>query len=106
MVTATPAVEAEKEAVKAAARALPIPVAATVLVASYVGEPKSLLVMIGAGTDQQITPGQRFLIKRGELKIAVVSASQVKEHQTICLAIPGTLAEGAEIKAGDAVVSE
>ena len=86
--------------------ALAIPVATTVLVASYVGEPKSLLVMIGAGTDQQISQGQRFQIKRGELKIAVVSASQVKERQTICLAIPGTLAEGAEIKPGDAVVSE
>ena len=45
-------------------RALAIPVATTVLVASYVGEPKSLLVMIGAGTDQQITQGQRFQIDR------------------------------------------
>lgn len=107
VVTATPRVETTKgETAKIDERALAIPVATTVLVASYVGEPKNLLVMIGAGTDQQITQGQRFQIKRGELKIAVVSASQVKERQTICLAIPGTLAEGAEIKPGDAVVSE
>ena len=87
-------------------RALAIPVATTVVIAMYIGEPKVLSVMIGAGTDQQITQGQRFQIKRGEIKIAVVSASQVKEHQTICLAIPGTLAEGAEIKPGDSVVPE
>ena len=106
VVTTAPGLDTTKVDTAKVERALAIPVATTVLVASYVGEPKSLLVMIGAGTDQQITQGQRFQIKRGELKIAVVSASQVKEHQTICLAIPGTLAEGAEIKPGDAVVSE
>jgi hypothetical protein len=107
VVTTAPGLDTTKvDTAKVDERALAIPVATTVLVASYVGEPKSLLVMIGAGTDQQITQGQRFQIKRGDLKIAVVSASQVKEHQTICLAIPGTLAEGAEIKPGDAVVPE
>ena len=107
VVTTAPGLDPKKgDASKVNEHALAIPVATTVLVTSYVGEPKSLFVMIGAGTDQQITQGQRFQIKRGELKIAVVSASQVKERQTICLAIPGTLAEGAEIKPGDAVVSE
>ncbi len=107
VVTTAPGLDRTKvDTEKVDERALAIPVATTVLVASYVGEPKSLLVMIGAGTDQQITQGQRLHIKRGDLKIAVVSASQVKEHQTICLAIPGTLAEGAEIKPGDSVVSE
>lgn len=107
VVTTTTGLDTAKiDPVKVDERVLAIPVATTVLVASYVGEPKSLLVMIGAGTDQQITQGQRFQIKRGEIKIAVVSASQVREHQTICLAIPGTLAEGGEIKPGDAVVPE
>ncbi len=85
---------------------LGIPVATSVLIASYVGEPKSLLVMIGAGKDQQIKPGQRFAVKRGDATIAVISSTQVKDNSTICIAIPGTLAEGAEIKAGDSVVPE
>jgi hypothetical protein len=87
-------------------KALAVPVATTVLIASYVGEPKSLLVMIGAGKDQQIAQGQRFVVKRGELKIAVISSTQIKNNQTICIAIPGTLADGEEIKPGDAVISE
>ena len=87
-------------------KVLGIPVATSVLIASYVGEPKSLLVMIGAGKDQQIKVGQRFAVKRGEQKIAVISSTQVKDNSTICIAIPGTLADGAEIKAGDAVVAE
>lgn len=107
VVTTAPGLDPKKgDVAQVDEHALAMPVATTVLVASYVGEPKSLLVMIGAGTDQQITQGQRFQIRRGELKIAVVSASQVKERQTICLAIPGTLAEGAEIKPGDSVVSD
>jgi len=87
-------------------KALAVPVATTVLIASYVGEPKSLLVMIGAGKDQHIAQGQRFVVKRGELKVAVISATQVKNNQTICIAIPGTLADGEEIRPGDAVISE
>jgi hypothetical protein len=87
-------------------KALAIPVATTVLIASYVGEPKSLLVMIGAGKDQHITSGQRFAVKRADKPIAVISATQVKENSTICIAIPGTLAQGEEVKAGDSVVPE
>ncbi|HEX3132490.1 MAG TPA: hypothetical protein VHX44_02780 [Planctomycetota bacterium] len=87
-------------------KALAVPVATTVLIASYISEPKSLLVMIGAGKDQQIAQGQRFVVKRGDVKIAVISATQIKNNQTICIAIPGTLADGAEIKPGDAVTSE
>ena len=87
-------------------KALAIPVATSVLIADWVGEPKSLLVMIGVGKDQHITVGQRFVVKRGEQKLAVISATQVKEASTICMAIAGTLAEGAQIKAGDAVLSE
>jgi hypothetical protein len=84
----------------------PIPVATTVLTASRVGEQKTLLVMIGAGADQQVQPGQRFLVKREEQQIAVISATQVKESMSICIAIAGTVAEGAEIRAGDHVISE
>jgi hypothetical protein len=87
-------------------KALAIPVATSVLIADWVGEPKSLLVMIGVGKDQHISAGQRFVVKRGEQKLAVISATQVKEASTICMAVAGTLAEGVQIKAGDAVVSE
>jgi len=87
-------------------KALAIPVVTSVLIADWVGEPKSLLVMIGVGKDQHITAGQRFVVKRGEQKLAVISATQVKEASTICMAVAGTLVEGAQIKAGDAVVSE
>jgi hypothetical protein len=87
-------------------KALAIPVATSVLIADWVGEPKSLLVMIGVGKDQHITAGQRFVVKRGEQKLAVISATQVKEASTICMAVAGTLVEGAQIKAGDSVVSE
>ena len=87
-------------------KALGVPVATTVLIASYVGDPKSLLVMIGAGKDQQIKTSQRFAVKRGDTKIAVISSTQVKDNSTICIAIPGTLADGAEIKPGDSVVPE
>jgi hypothetical protein len=87
-------------------KALAIPIATTVLIADWIGEPKSLLVMIGAGKDQHVTPGQRFIVRRGEQQLAVISATQVKESSTICLAVAGTLAEGVQIKAGDAVVSE
>lgn len=87
-------------------KVLGVPVATTVLIASYVGDPKSLLVMIGAGKDQQIKTSQRFAVKRGEVKIAVISSTQVKDNSTICIAIPGSLADGAEIKPGDSVVPE
>ena len=87
-------------------KALAIPVATSVLIADWVGDPKSLLVMIGVGKDQHIAVGQRFVVKRGEQKLAVISATQVKEASTICMAVAGTLVEGAQIKAGDAVVSE
>lgn len=87
-------------------KALAIPIATSVLIADWVGDPKSLLVMIGVGKDQHIAVGQRFVVKRGEQKLAVISATQVKESSTICMAIAGTLAEGAQIKPGDAVVSE
>lgn len=87
-------------------KTLAIPIATTVLISDWVGDPKSLLVMIGAGKDQHIAPGQRFVVKRDEQKLAVISATQVKDSSTICLAIPGTFAEGVQIKAGDAVVSE
>ena len=103
----TPAPTTSKPAAPAIdEKALAIPVATSVLIADWVGEPKSLLVMIGVGKDQHITVGQRFVVKRGEQKLAVISATQVKEASTICMAIAGTLAEGAQIKAGDAVLSE
>ncbi len=85
---------------------LTIPVVTTVLTASRVGEAKTLLVMIGAGDDQQVKIGQRFIVKRGEEKIGVVSATQVKSAMSICIAIAGTVADDAEIRAGDAVLSE
>jgi hypothetical protein len=84
----------------------PLPVVTSVLTASLVGEPKSLLVMIGAGEDQQIKIGQRFIVKRNDEQIAVISATQVKASMSICIAIPGTVAEGGEIRAGDSVLSE
>lgn len=87
-------------------KALAVPVATTVLISDWVGDPKSLLVMIGAGQDQHVAQGQRFVVKRDEQKLAVISATQVKASSTICLAIPGTFADGVQIKAGDAVVSE
>ncbi len=85
---------------------LVIPVVTTVLTASRVGEAKTILVMIGAGEDQQVKIGQRFIIKRGEEKIGVVSATQVKSAMSICIAIAGTVADDGEIRAGDAVLSE
>jgi hypothetical protein len=85
---------------------LAIPVVTTVLTASRVGEAKTILVMIGAGEDQQVKIGQRFIIKRGEEKIGVVSATQVKTAMSICIAIAGTVADDAEVRAGDAVLSE
>lgn len=103
---ATPAAKVQTPTAVIDEKALAIPVATTVLIASYVGEPKSLLVMIGAGKDQQIAPGQRFAVKRGDKPIAVISTTQVKENSTICIAIPGTLAQGEEIKPGDSVVPE
>lgn len=87
-------------------KALAIPIATSVLIADWVGEPKSLLVMIGVGKDQHVTVGQRFVVKRGEQKLAVISATQVKEASTICMAVAGTLTDGVQVKAGDAVVSE
>jgi hypothetical protein len=65
-----------------------------------------MLVMIGAGEDQQVKIGQRFIIKRNDQQIAVVSATQVKAVMSICIAIAGTLAEDANIKAGDVALSE
>jgi hypothetical protein len=85
---------------------LVVPVVTTVLTASRVGEAKTILVMIGAGEDQQVKIGQRFIIKRGEEKIGVVSATQVKSAMSICIAIAGTVADNGEIRAGDAVLSE
>ena len=87
-------------------KALAIPIATSVLIADWVGEPKSLVVMIGVGKDQHVTVGQRFVVKRDDQKLAMISATQVKENSTICIAVAGTLAEGVTIKAGDAVVSE
>ncbi|MBA3700099.1 MAG: hypothetical protein H0W78_14715 [Planctomycetes bacterium] len=95
--SATPAIDEQ---------ALAIPIATSVLIADWVGDPKALLVMIGVGRDQHVTTGQRFVVKRGEQKLVVISATQVKESSTICMAIAGTLAEGVQIKPGDAVVSE
>ena len=76
----------------------------TVLAASRAGDGKTTLVMISVGTDQQIKTGQRFTIRRGDQALAVVSASQVKETMTICVAIPGSGPADAEIKEGDQAV--
>jgi hypothetical protein len=83
-----------------------IPVVSSVVTASRVGDNKTLLVMIGAGDDQQIKIGQRFIVKRGEQPLAVVSATQIKAAMSICIAIAGTFDDSTEIKPGDAVVSE
>ncbi len=83
-----------------------IPVATSVITASRVGEDKTMLVMIGAGDDQQVKMGQRFIVKRNDQQIAVISATQVKPNMTICIAIAGTIANEETIKAGDVVVSE
>lgn len=76
----------------------------TVLAASRAGDGKTTLVMISAGSEQQVKTGQRFTIRRGDQTLAVVSASQVKETMTICVAIPGSGPADAEIKEGDQVV--
>lgn len=76
----------------------------TVLAASRAGDGKTTLVMISAGSEQQVKTGQRFTIRRGDQALAVVSASQVKETMTICVAIPGSGPADAEIKEGDQVV--
>lgn len=76
----------------------------TVLAASRAGDGKTSLVMISAGSDQQVKTGQRFTIRRGDRDLAVVSASQVKETMTICVAIPGSGPADAEIKEGDLVI--
>jgi hypothetical protein len=94
------------EKVEITPAALTIPIATTVLTASRVGEAKTMLVMIGAGEDQKVSLGQRFIIKRGEQQIAVVSATQVKAAMSICIAIAGTIADNADISSGDSVFSE
>jgi hypothetical protein len=76
----------------------------TVLAASRAGDGKTMLVMISAGADHQVKTGQRFSIRRGEQVLAVVSAGQVKETMTICVAIPGSGPADAEIKEGDQVL--
>ena len=87
-------------------KALAVPIATTVVISDWAGEPKSLLVMINVGKDQHITQGQRFVVKRDDKQIAVISAAQVKATSTMCIAIPGTFAEGVVIKPGDTVLSE
>ena len=93
--------ESTPAAVAAAALAGPT---GTVLAASRAGDGKTTLVMISAGSEQQVKTGQRFTIRRGDQALAVVSASQVKETMTICVAIPGSGPADAEIKEGDQVV--
>jgi hypothetical protein len=83
-----------------------IPVVTSVVTASRVGDNKTLLVMIGAGNDQHVTIGQRFIVKRADKQLAVISATQVKAGMSICIAIAGTFDDTTEIKPGDAVVSE
>lgn len=92
--------ESTPAAVAAAALAGPT---GTVLAASRAGDGKTTLVMISAGSEQQVKTGQRFTIRRGDQALAVVSASQVKETMTICVAIPGSGPADAEIKEGDQV---
>ena len=76
----------------------------TVLAASRAGDGKTTLVMISAGSDQQVKTSQRFTVRRGDLALGVISASQVKETMTICVAIPGSGPADVEIKEGDQVV--
>lgn len=88
----------------APAAAAPTGPTGTVLAASRANDGKTSLVMISAGSEQQVKTGQRFTIRRGDQTLAVVSASQVKETMTICVAIPGSGPADAEIKEGDQVL--
>jgi type V secretory pathway adhesin AidA len=88
----------------AAPTAVPAGPTSTVLAASRASDGKTTLVMISAGSNQQVKAGQRFTIRRGDQSLSVVSASQVKDTMTICVAIPGSGPADAEIKEGDQVV--
>lgn len=87
-------------------RRLDVPIATTVKIADWMGEPRSLLVMIGAGKDQHVVEGQRLLVRRGDQQLAVLSITQVKDTSAIGIAIPGTFVADVQIKPGDAVVSQ
>jgi hypothetical protein len=76
-----------------------------VLAAGRPGDSKTLLVMIGAGKDQQVVPNQRFAVRRGETRLGVLSVTEVRDTMAISVAIPGTIPAGAEIKEGDVVES-
>jgi hypothetical protein len=83
-----------------------IQVATNVLAAQFLEDSKTWMVMINAGNNQKIVRGQRLQVKRGDKLIVAISASQVKEMSSICLALSETLTPGEEIKPGDQVVSE
>ena len=86
-----------------AASATPPAITTHVLAAGRPGDSKTLLVMIGAGKDQQVAANQRFAVRRGEVKLGVLSVTEVRDTMAISIAIPGTIPEGAEIKEGDTV---
>lgn len=80
-------------------------ITAHVLAAGRPGDSKTLLVMIGAGKDQQVTPNQRFAVRHGDQKLGILSVTEVRDTMAISISIPGTLPDGAEIKEGDTVES-